>query len=221
MANLDKELIEKLYNEGNSISKIGKELGYCAETVRRFMVRNGIKRKPVGAQREFNPDPDELRELYQSKTLLQIAKHYGVGETVVWSRVKELGIGVDGRKNGHRGLHERTRRHKEAQSIAFRGKWAGEKNPHWKGGVHLKNLQERATGAYKQWKLKALELHGNACQRCGVVKGQTCECCGYKIQLHVHHVLPFASHPELRYDPNNSEVLCPKCHALSHGRKIG
>jgi 5-methylcytosine-specific restriction endonuclease McrA len=221
MVDLDAEQVRSLYKEGKSLAKIAEIVGCSSESIRRFMVKNGIERKPVGAQREFSPNPDELREMYQTKTLLQIANHYGVGETVVWNRVKEFGIAVEGREMGHRGLHKRERRHKEAQSIAFRGKWSGEKNPHWKGGVHMKNLQERGTGAYKQWKLKALELHGNACQHCGVIKGSTCECCGYKIQLHVHHVFPFATHPEQRYDPTNSEVLCPKCHALSHGRKIG
>lgn len=216
----DKEIAEK-YESGLTIKQIAVQAGMSNEWTRRQLKRLGVERRKHGPQRKFTPTREELHGLYQTKTLKEIADLYGVGETVVWNRTKELDVKVEGRQLGHRGLHIRTRKHKEAQSIAFRGKWTGDKNPHWKGGVHVKNLQERGSGAYKQWKLKSLELHGNACQGCGVVKGATCECCGHKVALHVHHVLPFATHPESRYDPNNSEVLCQKCHALSHGRKIG
>lgn len=220
MALSDKEIAEK-YRSGLTVKEIALLAGMSNEWTRRRIKAIGCDMRRAGPSRSFNPSKEELNDLYQRMTLLEIAKRYGVGETAVWNRVKEHGIAVEGRKLGHRGLHVRTRRHKEAQSIARRGRWAGEKNPHWKGGVHQENLRARGSGAYKQWKLKALELHGNACQKCGVAKGSMCECCGYKINLHVHHVHPFASHPELRFDPNNSEVLCPKCHAISHGRIIG
>lgn len=221
MALISDEEIVKLYKSGLSLEKIAKVAGHGGEWVRKRLIALGCERRKQGDYRRFNPSPDELRDLYQRMTLLQIAEHYGVGETVVWSRVKEFGIAVDGRKMGHRGLHERTRQHRETQSKAFRGKWSGEKNPHWKGGVHLQHLKERGSGEYKQWKLNALHLRGNACQKCGVTNGTMCGCCGHKISLHVHHVFPFASHPDKRYDPENSEVLCPKCHAISHGRTIG
>lgn len=216
----DKELVEK-YSSGLTIKVIAEMAGMSAEWTRRKLRALGAERRPRGPQRSFLPSKEELQQLYQTKTLKEIAAHYGVGETTVWTRTKELGIVLEGRQSGHRGLHVRERRHREAQSKAFRGKWSGDKNPNWKGGVHVKNLQLRGTGEYKQWKLKALELHGKKCQCCGVLQGSMCECCGYKISLHVHHIKSFAKHPELRFDPTNSEVLCPKCHAISHGRIIG
>jgi hypothetical protein len=45
-----------------------------------------------GPKRGFNPDPVELERLYQSMTMKRIAEYYGVGETAVWSRIKESGI---------------------------------------------------------------------------------------------------------------------------------
>lgn len=221
MALLEDKEIATGYESGESIADLAQRAGMSKEWVRRKLKSLGVERRKPGPARSFQPDAESLREMYQTMTLREIADKFGVGETTVWTRMKELGIKVDGREMGHRGLYVRTRKHRETQSIAFRGKWSGDKNPHWKGGVHVKNLQERGSGAYKQWKLNALELRGNACQACGVLNGSACECCGTKIRLHVHHVLPFASHPDQRYDPQNSEVLCPKCHAISHGRKIG
>jgi len=216
----DKEIAEK-YNSGLTVKQVSVLAGMSEEWTRKRIKAIGCETRKAGPSRKFNPSFEELHNMYQTMTLLEIANKFNVGETVVWNRAKELGVSLEGRNSGHRGAFVRTRKHREAQSIVFKGRWAGDKNPHWKGGVHQKNLQERATGAYKQWRLKALEMHGNACQRCGVVKGKTCECCGDKISLHIHHVKSFAEYPELRYDPKNSEVLCKKCHGISHGRIIG
>lgn len=221
MALLDDEGIKAGYEAGQTIADLADAAGMSKEWVRRRLKSLGVKTRKRGPTRSFTPDAETLRLMYQTMTLKQIADKFGVGETVVWTRTKELGVSVDGREMGHRGLYVRTRKHRETQSIAFRGRWKGDKNPHWKGGVHVKNLQERASGAYKQWKLNALHLRGDACQECGVKNGAVCPCCGTKVRLHVHHVLPFATHPDSRFDPNNSEVLCPKCHATSHGRIIG
>ena len=34
--------------------------------------------------------------------------------------------------------------------------------------------------------------------------------------LHVHHVKPFAAHPEIRLDPANLVTLCRPCHIDEH-----
>ena len=46
----------------------------------------------TGPKRKFNPPKDELNELYQKLSMRAIADVYGVGETVVWKRIKEFGI---------------------------------------------------------------------------------------------------------------------------------
>ena len=173
----------------------------------------------TGPKRTFSPDKKELEGLYQEMSGRKIAEHYGVGETVVWKRLKEHGIALYGFENGgHRKKtgREFSREHREALSKAKIGKWTGDKNPNWNGGSHEKNMAVRRSGAYRQWKLAARERANNKCERCGVEQGSVCDCCGTQISLHVHHIKSFAKFPDLRFDRRNSEVLCPMCHKCSH-----
>lgn len=173
----------------------------------------------TGPKREFNPDRAEMEALFQSMTMLELAKHYGVGETVVWKRAKEFDLKrEDGRRKRYK---PRTDAHRKALSLSRRGKWGGEKAPNWRGGIHAVNMRLRSSGAYKQWKIESKKRAGNRCEGCGVENGSICECCGTKITLHCHHLKSFAKHPELRFDPENSEVLCPKCHYSRHNGKSG
>jgi len=218
----DEELI-RLYAT-LSTAKIAAQLGCNAETIRKRLVQAGVKMRPQHGYRTFDPPKEELERLYQEQSMLDIAKHFGVGETVVWKRLTEHGIKLrDYEAGGHRLKPGRifSTEARQNMSKAKRGKWLGEKNPHWKGGVHQKHLQMRASGAYKQWKQEALELRGHKCQDCGVAQSSICECCGTHIRLHVHHVQSFAHFPESRFDPLNSEVLCPKCHFSRHHGKPG
>lgn len=46
-------------------------------------------------------------------------------------------------------------------------------------------------------------------------KQPTCQACGTKRNLEVHHVKDFSNHPELELDPNNLITLCAagsRCH---------
>ena len=45
-----------------------------------------------------------------------------------------------------------------------------------------------------------------------------CRKCGAKGALHAHHIKPWASHPELRFDVANGLTLCLPCHGAEHGR---
>jgi hypothetical protein len=70
----------------------------------------------------------------------------------------------------------------------------------------------RQSQEYKNWRRKAKQLHKNICDKCGIKDRTVCECCGNTIYLHVHHVKSFAVYPDLRFNPENSSVLCSKCH---------
>lgn len=178
----------------------------------------------TGPKRTFCPEKSELESLYQRMTMKAIASHFGVGETAVWNRIKEYGIKLEGVDNPRRRPKAFTAEHLaaiRASAVKRRGKWVGDKNPHWKGGATVANLEMRRTGAYKQWKNESLARAGYKCQDCGAEKGHICECCGQPVVLHVHHVHSFAGHPELRFDSLNSEVLCARCHHSRHRRKIG
>ncbi len=179
----------------------------------------------LAGKRKFFVEKDLLESLYQDMTLLQIADYFGVGETLIHTRIKEFGIKLGGRDLGHRRRpREFTPEHLAALRRAAklrRGKYVGPANPHWKGGRTAIHLHIRGTAEYKDWKLSALARAGNKCQLCGANRGAVCSCCGHRVVLHVHHAKSFAKHEELRFDPTNSEVLCDKCHRSRHFGKIG
>lgn len=171
---------------------------------------------------KFLIDAETLHRDYQTMTMLQIAQKYGVGETTVHARIKKLGITNAYGPMGHRHRkREFSDEHRRKMSEARKGKFGAEANGNWKGGVSYKHASLRRTIDYRLWRVAALELRGGACQECGALDGSKCECCGTRVKLHVHHVKSFARVPEERFNPLNSEVLCPKCHWKRHYRTIG
>ena len=217
--NPTKEELEKLY-QFHSCERIGKQFGVNAETVRKRLHEHGIAAMKRGGRRAFDPPKEVLEELYQRMSMAEIAKHLEVGETVVFKRLKEHGIELKEHKN-HRLKPGRifTEEHKTniRKSLIARVAY-GEKNPNWKGGLTVKNLQARGSWEAREWKKNSLIRANHSCEKCGVKDGTTCECCGTRVKLHVHHVKSFSKYPESRFDPENSEVLCPKCHFAEHGR---
>lgn len=214
-----REELKKLYQQ-YTMQEIADKHGVSQEIVRRRVHEHGIPARKTGPSRGFNPSKDELEALYQTMSIAQVAEHYGVGQTVVFKRIKEHGITLRGFElGGHRKKTGKkfsdTHRENLSKAIEALG-LSGDRNPRWKGGTTEENLRLRRTGAFKKWKKASLERAGNKCQECGALGGRICECCGTKVTLHVHHVKPFATHPALRFDPENSEVLCPKCHLSRH-----
>ena len=217
--NPTKDELIKLY-QVQSCGDIGRQFGVNAETVRKRLHEHGIAAMKRGGRRAFDPLKEVLNDLYQTMSMQAIAKFYGVGETVVFSRMKEHGIELEVHKN-HRLKPGRTfsEEHKAniRKSLIARVAY-GEKNPNWKGGLTVKNLQARGSWEAREWKKNSLIRANHSCEKCGVADGTTCDCCGTRVKLHVHHIKSFSKFPEIRFDPANSEVLCPKCHFAEHGR---
>lgn len=67
------------------------------------------------------------------------------------------------------------------------------------------NFEDRRSSRYKIWKKSVLERDKYTCQKCG-----------NKSNLIVHHIKPFASNKELRFDISNGVTLCQKCHKEVH-----
>jgi transposase len=214
---LTKSELSKLY-QFHSCQQIGEMFGVCAEVVRRQLHAKNIPIAKVGGRRSFDPPKSVLENLYQTKSMRAIAEHFGVGETVVFSRLKEHGIELKEHKN-HRlkpgrvfsEAHVANIRKAHRANVQF-----GENNPNWKGGLTEINRKIRGSWQAREWKEKSLERAGHKCECCGVDDGKACECCGTKVKLHVHHIRSFAKYPDERFDPQNSEVLCPKCHRTKH-----
>ncbi len=82
--------------------------------------------------------------------------------------------------------------------------WAYQPAKKWKTIETLRRENQiiRRSSRYKAFRLSVLKRDNFTCQWCGI-KG------GY---LEVDHIKPFAYFPELRFDINNCQTLCPNCH---------
>lgn len=76
----------------------------------------------------------------------------------------------------------------------------GEKSPRWyKDRTKLKRKDQRNDPAYKVWRKTVWVRDNFVCQ----LKSEDC-----KGRIISHHILPWRSHTEARYDVNNGITLC-------------
>lgn len=200
---------------------IASMYGVTAGAVYYRMRTYGIQRgdHAPGPKKSFNPPREELEQAISEMSMAKIAEKYGVSETVVFTRLKQLGIEGPSRSERLK-RHVRTPEHnaKIAHALTLR---TGELASNWKGGVSSKDKLARTNIAYKAWKLSVLQKDGFKCVECDVEQGRVCPCCGSKTILHAHHVVPFSEAPELRYEVSNGVSLCGQCHWKSHHGKLG
>lgn len=78
----------------------------------------------------------------------------------------------------------------------------GELHPRYKGN---KDERLRAVGqyAYKAWRMAVFRRDDFTCQSCNR-RGGT---------LNAHHIKPWSTHKDLRYEISNGQTLCVSCHA--------
>src|SRR5262249_44612194 len=79
----------------------------------------------------------------------------------------------------------------------------GSNHPFWNGG------SSRRDGVSRTVIKKAIKLVGK------------CQKCGEQQNLNGHHIKHWATHPKLRYEISNIEVLCANCHANEHPELSG
>lgn len=83
----------------------------------------------------------------------------------------------------------------------------GENHYNFKHGKAQRNLNDRRKPEYLDWRSAVFERDNYTCQKCGDNKGGN---------LRAHHILPFSTHPERRFDIANGVTLCHTCHELEH-----
>lgn len=66
-------------------------------------------------------------------------------------------------------------------------------------------VRKRNSYKYRMWR-KAIIERDMRCTKCGSTK-----------HLEAHHIKPFASYPDLRFDLGNGITLCRSCHRKLHG----
>src|SRR5262245_59763085 len=79
----------------------------------------------------------------------------------------------------------------------------GPRHPFWKGGRPWERFKNPG---YVAWRNALLERDGYVCQSCGR------QCKKYERGLAAHHIKPYASFPDLRYEVSNGTTLCRQCH---------
>ena len=82
---------------------------------------------------------------------------------------------------------------------------SGENSSNWKGGITPKLLSERTSKRYNEWRDMVYKKDWYTCQCCGKSKN---------INKNAHHIINYAENEELRYDLNNSILLCEECHHI-------
>ena len=83
--------------------------------------------------------------------------------------------------------------------LMHRGKFPWEKT----------DKQNRNSQEYKNWRSSVFKRDGFRCQICGQVGGT----------LNAHHIKPFVSNEDLRFDIDNGVTLCEACHKKVHKEK--
>lgn len=82
----------------------------------------------------------------------------------------------------------------------------GKKHYNWKGGITQKNQLIRHSFEYKEWRKSIFKRDNFTCQSCNK-KGD---------YLVVHHIKPFSTNPELRFEISNGITFCKNCHKKVH-----
>lgn len=95
------------------------------------------------------------------------------------------------------------------------GVYVGENHWNWKGGATPKSLIDRRGIKYKDWRKSVFTRDNWTCQDCGARCG-----CGKRIELHAHHLFPFADYSEHRFEVWNGKTLCKDCHYQLHTKKV-
>jgi hypothetical protein len=89
----------------------------------------------------------------------------------------------------------------------------GPANPNYVDGSSPERQRMYAQSVGKGFIRAILARDNYCCRRCSATK----EMDGSK-SLHVHHIKPWAGHPELRFDPLNVVTLCRTCHSWVHSK---
>lgn len=69
----------------------------------------------------------------------------------------------------------------------------------------------RKGAEWKEWRESVFKRDDYTCKHCGARSSA-----GAIIELHPHHIKPYALFPDLRFDVSNGITLCKKCHKQEH-----
>lgn len=168
----------------------------CGHTVEWNQRKNRWNRYAAGHYRRNAPykNRDWLAAQYADHTLTQIANECMVNVSTIARYMDLFGIP--------------RRSHSEALRLS--GAVSGERNPAWNGGTTPERQRLYKTGAWKESVRAAFARDGYRCRICGAPKTRP-------KSLHTHHIKPWSSAPDSRFDVDNLVTLCASCHRWVHG----
>lgn len=209
-AAITREDLQRMYvADGKTSREIAGIVGCSFRTILRKLHEYGLDVRNPGNQRiDKLQDADWLRSEYASgKSSTVIASEIGTTASLVVQYLKRHGIPTRSRGGNNGRVFDASVRMR--MSEAKRGRYTGDSNPNWKGGLVSENARLRTSYQSKQWSLAVRTRDGNACVECGKTG-----------RLHAHHIKSWIKHPELRFDVANGVTLCPICHQKAHGFKF-
>jgi hypothetical protein len=164
----------------------------------------------------------------------------GKGKVISDETRKKKSILFKGNKNGMFGKKHtiearkkmsdkrKTRIYTNETKIKLSETKKGSKNPSWKGGITAEHLLIRTSLKYNKWR-----------KGCFIRDSFTCQKCGSKKLLEVHHIVPFSKLMEevknklsslnlydsaVEYEPlwdiSNGITLCKSCHKKTKHKKL-
>ena len=133
-------------------------------------------------------------------------RYIGRKSTLVKKDCVFCGREFERRKNEASGNFNRRRFCSKKCQTAFAPPphYFGKDNHKWKGDDARRRNR---LGPARKWREQVLARDHAACQRCGATA----------VTLVAHHILPFETYPEQRWDVDNGLTLCQPCHFKEHG----
>jgi len=235
----DKEWLRKKYiSEGLSGDKIGEICGVWRTTIYDWLNIFDIKRDKKYMQRDWLMDKYVNKKL----TTAQIGEMCGVGTSTINRNLKKFDIPIRSLSEAFLGCtRRRTKEHnrkigeankgkiyleetKRKISESLIGKYLGEKNPSWKGGITPLVMQIRNSFKYRQWRSDVFTRDKFNCQMCGDNRGGNLEAHHKKLLTSLIRKYEITTSEEAfcceeLWNINNGVTLCEDCHKEIHKKR--
>ena len=122
------------------------------------------------------------------------------------SRLK-MSIAAKRRKSNRIGCKHTEETKRRIAEVTRQRTPRGEAHYAFSHGEFQRAMNSRRSPEYKLWRNAVFARDGYACKKCGSDKGG---------DLRAHHVKPYKTYPELRFEVSNGITLCHDCHELEH-----
>lgn len=194
-----------------SCNEIEEKTGIKSWTVRRFLIKNGVKILRNHQVKEIDRAWLNKRYFEDKKTCQQIAEEVGCSRKQISRRIKKFGFisRISGPQIGVKFTEEHKKKigisnHGKPKSLEHRKKLSmivGERTSNWKGGITPKTKKLRRNWNYKLWREAVFKRDGYKCVLCAAPG-----------DLNADHIKRWSQYPELRFTLSNGRTLCVPCH---------